>query len=328
MRYHAPAGAPPVEPRARSHYAPGVLRRFALGALLANLAVIAWGAFVRATGSGAGCGAHWPTCNGEVVPRDPGVETLIELTHRITSGVALLLVLGLLIAAFRARPKGHPLRGAAVASFVFIVLEAAVGAGLVLLEHVAQDQSVARVYWMGAHLVNTFLLVASLALTVHWAAPDARRGPLHRGVIPIGLAALALMVVSVTGAITALGDTLFPAGSLSEGIAQDFEATAHFLVRLRVWHPVSAALSGVFVLGVAVWAARRWPHARLYAQAVLGLVFVQIAGGFLNLALLAPVWMQLVHLLLADLTWIALILLGATCLAPPEEQEPAAALVF
>ncbi|MFN8454080.1 MAG: COX15/CtaA family protein [Anaerolineae bacterium] len=62
-----------------------------------NLAVILWGAFVRASGSGAGCGSHWPLCNGEVIPRTPQMETLVEFTHRLTSGLALLLVIGLTI---------------------------------------------------------------------------------------------------------------------------------------------------------------------------------------------------------------------------------------
>jgi heme A synthase len=291
-----------------------MLRRYALGVLGFNLAVILWGAYVRATGSGAGCGAHWPTCNGEVIPRSPGVETLVEMTHRVTSGLALLLVLGLLVAAFRSRPKGHPARPAAVASFVLILLEAAIGAGIVLLEYVALNESVARVYWMGAHLLNTFLLVGALALTVHWAAPEARRGKLHRGLWPVGLALLAVLGVGVTGAVTALGDTLFPAGSLREGIAQDFASTAHFLVRLRLWHPVAAVVAGLWVAAVAVWTGARRPEARPYAQALVGLYLLQLAGGFLNLALLAPVWMQLVHLLFADLTWIGLVLLGAVSL--------------
>lgn len=279
--------------------------------LVYNLGVILWGAFVRATGSGAGCGAHWPTCNGEVVPRSPAIETVIELTHRVTSGLALLLVLAMLVAAFRARPKGHPMRAAAVASFVFIVLEAAVGAGLVLLEYVALNESVARVYWMGAHLVNTFLLVASLALAAHWSKPDAKPVRWSRALLPVLAAALVVLAIGVTGAVTALGDTLFPTGSLREGMEQDFAATAHFLVRLRVWHPVSAVVGGLFVTAVAVWTGARLPHTRRYAQALVILFFVQLGGGLLNLVLLAPVWMQLVHLLLADLVWIGLVLLGA-----------------
>ncbi len=45
--------------------------RYAWGVLLWNVLVALWGAYVRATGSGAGCGSHWPTCNGEILPRAP-----------------------------------------------------------------------------------------------------------------------------------------------------------------------------------------------------------------------------------------------------------------
>ena len=304
-----------------------MLRRFAWGTLVLNLGVILWGAFVRATGSGAGCGSHWPTCNGEVVPRAASVETMIELTHRLTSGLALIAVLVMTVLAFRRRPKGHPMRPAAVASLVFILLEAAIGAGIVLLEHVADDASVARVYWMGAHLVNTFLLVGALGLTAWLSPEDAKRprlagqgtGPLAIVPLALGAALVAILLVGVTGAVTALGDTLFPAGSLTEGIAEDFSATAHFLVRLRIWHPIAAALSGLFIVTTAVVVALRRPspETKRLALFVVGLFLAQIPGGFLNLALLAPVWMQLVHLLMADLLWLAVVLLGASALAQP-----------
>lgn len=313
-----------------------MLRRYAWGVVAFNLGVIAWGAFVRATGSGAGCGSHWPTCNGEVVHRPQSVETLIELTHRLTSGVAFLLVFGLMIAALRARPRRHPVRKAAVASFVFMVLEAAVGAGLVLLELVADDQSVARAYWMAAHLTNTFLLVACLTLTAHWAGPDDVGVRLRgRGALlgPLALSLLGVLGVGVTGAVTALGDTLFPAGSLAEGVEQDFAATAHFLVRLRVWHPVAAVAVGLGTLAVAVWAALRrpTPRTRRAALAVCGLFLAQVVGGFVNLVLLAPVWMQLVHLLMADLLWMALVLLTVEVLRADEaparlDESPAGSL--
>ncbi len=303
-----------------------MLRRYAWGVLAFNLAVILWGAFVRATGSGAGCGSHWPTCNGEVVHRPESIETIIELTHRITSGVAFLLVLGLMIAALRARPKGHPMRAAAVASFVLMVIEAAVGAGLVLLELVAENQSLARAGWMAAHLVNTFLLVAAMTLSAHWSDADAPpvrlRGSGAVGAM-IGVGMLLTIIVGVTGAVTALGDTLFPAESLAHGIAQDLSPTAHLLVRLRVWHPIAAVAVGLYVLGVAALAAMLTasPRVRRAAMVLAALFVLQIGGGFVNLLLLAPTWMQLVHLLMADLAWMALVILGASTLEASVEQQ-------
>ena len=284
--------------------------------LVYNLGVILWGAYVRASGSGAGCGSHWPTCNGEVVPRAESMETLVELSHRLTSGIALLLVVGLAVATFRSRPKGHPMRAAAAASVVLMLLEAAIGAGLVLLELVADNQSVARAGWISAHLTNTFLLVAAMTVTAWRAAPEAReRAPIARA-WPLLLALGGTMVVGITGAVTALGDTLFPSGTLTEGIAEDFAPTAHFLVRLRIWHPVTAVSFGMLTIAMAVWAGLRFRSrdtVRL-AQVVAGLVLAQVVGGFVNLVLLAPAWMQLVHLLMADFLWISLVLLTAASL--------------
>ncbi|MCA9623508.1 MAG: COX15/CtaA family protein [Myxococcales bacterium] len=150
-----------------------MLQRFAWGVLAFTLLVIVWGTFVRATGSGAGCGSHWPTCNGEVIPRAETIETAIELTHRLTSGLSFLLVVALMIAALRARPKGHPMRKAAVWSFVFMITESAVGAGIVLLRYVADDQSPARAVWVAVHLINTFLLTASLTVAARQSGEDA-----------------------------------------------------------------------------------------------------------------------------------------------------------
>lgn len=290
--------------------------RYAWGTLAFNLAVIGWGAIVRATGSGAGCGSHWPLCNGEVIPRAAAVETLVEYSHRLTSGVALLLVLGLFAAARRSFPRGHPARFWAGASLLFILTEAAVGAGLVLFELVADNQSLARALFMGTHLVNTFFLIAVLALSAHhggskpgfegsdMAAPQA----VSRFAVLAGLAGM--LVVGCSGAVAALGDTLFPAGSLAEALAQDLSPTAHVLIRLRVLHPLLAVATGVGLVALAVHAGGS-RAGRGYAQAVGTLVLAQTLVGTLNVALLAPVWLQVVHLLLADLLWIALVLLAA-----------------
>ncbi len=292
--------------------------------LFANLLVILWGAFVRATGSGAGCGAHWPLCNGVVLPRAPQIETVIEFTHRLTSGVVLLMVLGLFIWAFRIYPKRHPVRLGATLSLVFITTEALVGAGLVLFEWVAKDASLGRVISISVHLVNTFLLLAALTLTAWWASGGQAVSFKNRGAMAwgFGFGFLGILLIGVTGAITALGDTLYPAGSLAEGIQQDFEATAHFLVRLRIWHPVIAIGVGFYILflsGVAsMWEENR--AIRKFALVVIGLVIVQWLAGLVNVLLLAPVWMQLVHLLLADTVWIFWVLLSANVFAWHDEQ--------
>ncbi|HEV2146920.1 MAG TPA: COX15/CtaA family protein [Longimicrobiaceae bacterium] len=297
--------------------------KFAWGVLAYNLAVVAWGAYVRATGSGAGCGDHWPRCDGEVIPRLASAEQVIEFTHRVTSGIAALLVLGMLVWALRAFPRGHVVRRAAAASMVLMVIEALLGAGLVLFQLVADNASGYRAFSMVAHLVNTFFLLGAIALTGWWASggrPVRLRGQgAAAALLAVGVAGM--VVLGASGAIAALGDTLFPATSLREGIRQDFSPTAHFLLRLRIFHPAIALAVGAYLVLAARLVARLRPGrtTRRLALALAVLYAVQIGAGFLNLALLAPVWMQLVHLLLADLVWISLVLFGASALAVPEE---------
>jgi cytochrome c oxidase assembly protein subunit 15 len=294
------------------------LARFAWGVLAYNLAVILWGAYVRASGSGAGCGAHWPLCNGEVIPRSPSVQTLIEYSHRLTSGLALLAVLALLAGTWRRCATGHPARRGALLSAVFILTEAAVGAGLVLFELVADNASMARAMFMAAHLVNTFVLVAVLTLTAWWLSGQPDLSPRARPGAAWAWAGLAagLLLAGTSGAVAALGDTLYPAASHAEGLAATLSPSSHLLLRLRALHPVIAVTVGGLVMLVAPrLAVVDDDLGQRLGRAVLLLAAVQLLGGLLNLLLLAPVWMQIVHLLLADLLWIAFVLLGARALA-------------
>lgn len=289
------------------------LATYAWGVLAFNLLVVLWGAYVRASGSGAGCGRHWPLCNGEVVPRPQSVATVVEATHRATSGLALLAVVGLLVAALRSLPKGHRARRGAAWSTAFMFGEAILGAGLVLFELVAHDASLKRGLSMVLHLSNTFLLLGALALTAWWLTvedePAARPSLAVRLVLPLAL--LALLLLGASGAIAALGDTLFPAASLVEGLAQDLSPMAHVFLRLRLFHPLIALGSGVLVLGAAgLVRTASEGRARKLARLVTVLYVAQFAFGVLNLSLLAPVPTQLGHLLLADATWIALVLMA------------------
>ncbi|MET0401061.1 MAG: COX15/CtaA family protein [Cystobacter sp.] len=298
---------------------PRAFRVFTWITLAATLVVVLWGAFVRATGSGAGCGDHWPVCNGEVVPRDPSVQTLIEYTHRLTSGLVMVFAVVVCVWALRVHAKGHPVRRAAVFSLVFMLTEAAVGAGLVLFKMVAHNESIARAFWMATHLFNTFLLVGAQTLTTWWAGGRERVVFRRQGLTGwlIAGSLVGLLVLGVSGAIAALGDTLFPATSLTEGLRQDVSPTAHILLRLRVLHPVLAALVGAGVVFSAAMVARLRPSPTVRRAALqLGVLYgLQFLAGMLNVVLLAPVWMQLVHLLLADFVWIVLLRLSAAGLA-------------
>ncbi len=301
---------------------------FAWGVLAYDVAVILWGAYVRATGSGAGCGNHWPLCNGQIIPQAANTQMLIEFSHRVSSGLALVLVAALLAWAWRAFPGKHPVRTAALFAGLFTITEALVGAGLVLFQLVAGNTSVTRALFISVHLLNTFLLLSALTLTGYYSSggqPIQRHG--HTAAMRLlAIAFLGVLFVGMSGAITALGDTLFPSGSLAEGLAQDLSPTAQFFVRLRVYHPLIAVVIGVYVMFVArsLGAQFSRPDPFWMGAVLNGLVFVQWIGGAINLVLLAPLWMQLVHLLLADLVWIALVLFAATVLAQDSPPSVAA----
>jgi heme a synthase len=307
------------------------LARFAWGVLVYNLGVIAWGVYVRATRSGAGCGAHWPLCNGEVIPLAPGTAMLVEFSHRVSSGLALAAVAVLLVWTWRACAGGHPARRWSAWAMGFMLSEAAVGAALVLFRLVADNASVARALFMSVHLANTFLLLASLALTAWFvtvgatnvrvsgaevSATSESHGP---GSSPAGLkvrfgaGAMAILLTGISGAVAALGDTLFPAGNLAQALGADLSATSHLLIRLRLLHPAIAVVvaAGLVIMGVRF--GIEWRAAtRVLGIAVAAIAVVQVLAGFANVLLLAPVWMQMVHLLVADGLWIAFVLLGAS----------------
>jgi len=301
------------------------LRRFAWGVLVYFIAVILWGSLVRATGAGAGCGNHWPLCNGTVMQHSANVNTLIEFTHRITSGLSLFFVVGLLAWTFAGTVRGHLARTAAVASVAFTLIEALLGALLVKLGLTAQSQSPLRPAYLALHLTNTLLLLAALTLTAHLLS--RRKGYLRgsvRLVAPFGAVAavFVVMIVGVTGSLAALGDTLFPASSLGLALAQDFSANSGWLVRWRWMHPTVAFLASILLIWLLVRAAQRsthWDNRALSALLLLLLAAVY-ALGVLDVVLLAPLWLQVAHLLGADTLWATLVVLTARLTVQPKEQ--------
>ena len=190
--------------------------QYAWGLLAYNLAVVLGGAFVRASFSGDGCGSHWPDCNGQLIPHNGPLKQFIELGHRASVGLLLPLILGLIVWAFLAHPKGHPSRKGAMFALSLTLGDALIGAWLVRFHLVAHDQSVYRAIVMPTHLVTTFLLLMSLALTAWWGSGG--RAPRLKGqgamAWVVGLALLATLALGVSGAITALGDrTSLPEGT-------------------------------------------------------------------------------------------------------------------
>jgi cytochrome c oxidase assembly protein subunit 15 len=287
--------------------------QFSAVLLVYLLGVILFGAWVRITGSGAGCGDHWPTCHGQIMPRSPNTATIIEYSHRLTSGLLGLGSLLLPIWAWRVFPARHPGRVASLCTLGFVLLEAGIGAGLVLRQLVASNASVARAVAVALHLGNTLLLTGSAAVTVAWAhapsRPLAPRRPRPRAeAFALGGLLLSLVLVAASGAVTALGDTLFPVHAADGSLLPPAE---HFLVQLRVVHPVLAC--GVVSLAIlSAYHFARTPSTRPWALALGGCATLQLVAGAINIALNAPGWLQLIHLLGAQLSWISAVLLTWT----------------
>lgn len=291
---------PPAAPTAPEESAFSRLAWAFVGYLLF---VILFGAWVRITGSGAGCGDHWPLCDGELIPRAPSAERVIEYTHRVTSGLCGVFGIGFFAVAARLHGFGHRITRSALAALLFIIVEGAIGAMLVKLELVAGDTSSARGLVVALHLGNTLLLTGSAALMA-WFAGRGRGFVLGRAPLPGWwfVAVLAgLAVTAMAGAVTALGDTLFPVGSEAARTA-----SGNLLVQLRIVHPVIAlTVAGLLVaFGAEVVKAGAPPEARRWTARLGLLVVAQVVFGFINIGLAAPGWAQLLHLLLAQALWI------------------------
>lgn len=280
-----------------------------------TLFVVLFGAVVRITGSGAGCGQHWPTCHGELAHMPRSVETLIELTHRVTSGLCLPLVLVLWFRAVKIFPPGHATRRYAALVTLLMVVEALLGAGLVLWELVGQDASAARAVFMALHLISTSLLMGAFTLMA-WTAACGESAQHFRLRAPgsvgrwLGALLVVFILVSMLGAITALGDTLYPlapGANLSERVSG-----SHFLEQLRVVHPVTA----VAFSAVLWWLLQRFEEgvvtpARSVARLARALLVLQVVVGVVNVALSAPGYMQVTHLAVGTALWCSLVLVLA-----------------
>lgn len=300
--------------------------KYAWFVLAYNIVVILWGVFLRASLSGDGCGEHWMTCGGEVVPSAPQLKTQIEFFHRITSSLAGIIVIVLLVSAIVKWRKNKTAQNKlllrmSIASLIFIVIEGVLGGLLVLTGNTAANWTPTRPFWMAAHLINTFTLVAILALTA-WFASGGKSFSLLKAdrkvLFLMFLGISGMFFVGMSGSIAALSSMLYPSSTLSEGIAKDFSATSHYILRLRVFHPILSVLTSVYLIFIAGWLKKQSnedPSVTRWANALSLLILVQILFGALTLLTLAPILMQLGHLLLADAVWIAFVLMCASFLA-------------
>lgn len=283
----------------------------AWGTLAFNLAVVLWGTVVRATGSGDGCGASWPKCGQQFIPPNPTVETLIEFSHRASSFLAGLGVAAVFLLALWGWPKRHLVRKAATVSGVLLVIEALLGASLVLFGWVDDDVSAARMIVVPLHLVNTFLLLGSLAVTAWWGSglPEPTTEGKQKSIRWLWIGAIVLLILGATGALNALADTIFPADSVAEGIADEFGPTAPLLLRLRIIHPVVAIAGGLLVGWIAADTARRGSRTtKRLASTVSIVVLLQFFVGIANIFFLTPLVIQVTHLMVADILWLSFVL--------------------
>ncbi|MCI5064966.1 COX15/CtaA family protein [bacterium] len=291
--------------------------------LVVCLFVVLWGAFVRFSRSGDGCGTSWPLCEGAVIPTSPHIATWIEYAHRISSGLFGIGVLALfLFVFFRKRSEASPILSRlflfAAGALFFTVTEGLIGAGLVHYELVGDNTSFQRALWLMGHLGNTLLLFAALTgLLLQSTFPHhkIRFFPTKSGGVVLG----AFFGIALLGSLASLSNTLYPSQSLAGGLAQDLSSDSPLLVRLRILHPlIASALSLVFLFGMRSFFAFSAVSARWLSVIVIG----NIGVGAMTLLLLSPLWGKVTHLFLADLIWLQLV---AASLFPShhhEEQQP------
>ncbi len=298
-------------------------RALAWSVLIFNVGVVLGGAIVRATGSGDGCGASWPTCTDRLFPSNPGVETVIEFSHRITSALAILGVIALFVFAVRLYDKGDRVRNGAAASLALLLFESVLGAALVVFGWVDQDASIGRMIIVPLHLVNTYILLGALTLTAWWSSgnpgPAKPIEPRTRNSLLLG--AGGLLILGATGALNALADSLYPAETFLSGVSDEFAGDAPWLLQVRVFHPIIAIAVGLgvayLVMRLAAVASSR---TKRFGAIIGGLIVAQVLVGVVNVMLAVPLEIQVIHLAIADTIWIVYLLFGASLLG---ERVPA-----
>lgn len=307
------------------------LAKYAWFVLAYNIVVIIWGVFLRASKSGDGCGQHWLTCHGEVIPSAPQLKTIIEFSHRITSTLDGFIVIGLLVWAFLSwksekSKKNSLVLKTAIGCFIFVIVEGALGAGLVLTGNTAENLTAARPFWMAGHLITTLILLTFLTLTAWFASGEKSfnfKAP-PRILWLLGAAVFGILLIGMSGSVAALSSMIFPSETLTEGVAKDFSATSNILLRLRVSHPILSISVGVYLIFLAGWVRKNFAEfaqINRWANVLSVLVLIQFASGAITLLTLAPIVMQIVHLFLADTVWISFVLMSAGVLAEQTEFE-------
>lgn len=295
------------------------VRYWAWTTLAVFVVVVLQGAVVRATSSGAGCGAHWPLCNGQVLPQFQRVATLIEFMHRSLTGISSTMFFVLTGWVFVATPKQHPARKAALLSLGFLILEALLGAVLVLGHYVENNASDMRVFVQSIHFTNTMILLAwttAVAVLLGNVKPAAYNKPLrHASQLTIA----AMLITGAAGSVAALADTIFPSHSLHAAIAADFAADSPLLIRMRWMHPAASLL--IVAATLLLTKRLRTSGAAHAGNLLIANLVVQMLIGVADVLMLAPTWIQVLHLLGADMFWISLIAISVPLFLARRPQQ-------
>jgi cytochrome c oxidase assembly protein subunit 15 len=294
-------------------------RNWAWATLAFFVIVVLEGAVVRATSSGAGCGKNWPLCNGQILPHHPQLATVIEFTHRSLTGICTMMFAALIAWTFYATPRRHPARMASVVAGVLLLIEGALGAVLVLGGYVEKNASDMRVFVQGIHFTNTMLLLAA-STVVAVLLGNIRLAPNPEGLkLPMRLALLATIITGATGSVAALADTLFPSRSFAAAIAADFAANSPLLIRMRWMHPATALIAAACTVWLILGFRKRGMD--IAAISLTTNLSAQIVIGCLDVLLLAPTPLQVVHLLSADIFWISLVSSAVTIFRPTMKER-------
>lgn len=285
-------------------------RRLCISTLCTSLFIFLWGAWLRFSFSGDGCGTDWPLCNSKIIPAT--TEAWMEWIHRLSSSGFSILILCIVFYSFLCFPKKHRVRFWSLVAFALTVLEALIGAFLVIFSLTGHDQSILRPFVLEAHLINSLLLLASLVMCWRHSLenPIPSKKILKWSVL--------FILLALTGSIASLSNTLFPSSSLVGAFLMDFNFNSPGLVQLRILHPILTLLLGggaVFYLyrkivknKITINLKNGFPS--LSTEAILLLcLLLGLTTGIGTLLSLSPIFMKLTHLFIAYMIWIAIWLL-------------------
>ncbi|MCY4321549.1 MAG: COX15/CtaA family protein [Bdellovibrionaceae bacterium] len=275
-------------------------KKYSLFTIIFTLITIFWGAWVRLSFSGDGCGKSWPLCENKIFPEN--IMAFIEWLHRLSSGLSFIFIFILFLLSIKFYSKGHGVRKFSGISFVLVCIEALIGAILVLSGLVSDNTEKIRVLVLAVHSVNSLLLVGSLSLSYKMSLWENRNAKLNDGLRfkkPLIYFLYLFPLLALTGNIASLAGQLFPSESLSSALALDLLPSAHTSLKIRPFHPLLAI---AFLLGLCVFS-----YFKKYLIVPTLAVFGVVLFGFFTLFFLSPLWMKIAHLILAYCLWIFLI---------------------